>query len=118
MNLPILSRWKELVTMTKTGSGLEWKDGVAVPAGKCIIVTAMAAVNWTAGSSLVDCGIVIGTAFYRLASKASPAARDIVVWTGEAIMLPGDKIRIEVDGGTAGNACYLWAQGYYTVLIE
>jgi len=65
-----------------------------------------------AGTPQVKLGFVREHQHHILTCQTVAAAENSVDYVGQVVLREGDKIRATVEGATAADSAYLWANGY------
>jgi len=84
----------------------------AVPAGEVWVATALEQHDATSGVSSVFLGVRVGETMYVVGATGALAAAVGFSWSGQAVLVEGDKFQSVSTGCTAGDDLYFYWFGY------
>jgi len=110
-------RWAEAVINGNASAGTNILTTQVVPTGFVYSLQGMSSVNWTSGSDHKHFLILYGlSCFLRYEAIIGPGAH-FGSYPVSTLMIPGDYVRVEFHGCTAGDSLYVTVWGMKTKTI-
>ena len=105
-------RYADQTVNTSAAAGTNALVLTTVPAGEVWVVFSIAAFDANSATTTILTGARLGAVEHYLTSKATPAASELVLWTGQIVLKAGDYLFGVFYGCTLNDDLYLTACGY------